>query len=111
MKAREVIENMVSITELSQKSSAIIQKVEAGNIQYIAKRNKIVAAIVDMEFLKILQDACQNWQEISDEGEFTDPWDYAETVKVLRRVERGEEKLISWEQLLSDLDVDSEDLK
>ena len=45
MKSREVVENMVSITELSQKSSQIVSKVEKGQTQYIAKRNKVVAAL------------------------------------------------------------------
>lgn len=97
MDSREVIENMVSITELSQKSSQIVAKVEKGDIQYIAKRNKVVAAIVDMEFLLLLEDACRNWSAIAKEGEFPDPWEYAKVVKMVKQHERGELETMSYE--------------
>jgi prevent-host-death family protein len=97
MDSREVIENMVSITELSQKSSQIVAKVEKGDIQYIAKRNKVVAAIVDMEFLLLLEDACRDWKRIEAEGEFPDPWEYAKVVKMVRQLDRGELELVDYE--------------
>lgn len=97
MDSREVIENMVSITELSQRSSQIVAKVEKGEVQYIAKRNKVVAAIVDIEFLLLLEDACRDWKRIEQEGEFPDPWEYAKVVKMVRQVDRGELKLIDFE--------------
>lgn len=111
MDSREVIENMVSITELSQKSSQIVAKVEKGDIQYIAKRNRVVAAIVDMEFLLLLEDACRNWPAIAREGEFPDPWEYAKVVKMVRQSERGELETVSYEDFKKELGVTDEDLK
>lgn len=111
MDSREVIENMVSITELSQKSSQIVAKVEKGDIQYIAKRNRVVAAIVDMEFLLLLEDACRNWPAIAKEGEFPDPWEYAKVVKMVRQSERGELETVSYEDFKKELGITDEDLK
>lgn len=111
MDSREVIENMVSVTELSQKSSQIIAKVEAGDIQYIAKRNKVVAAIVDMEFLLLLEDACRDWQRIAKEGEFPDPWEYAKVVKMVRQHERGELEMVSYDDLKQELGISDEELR
>lgn len=111
MDSREVIENMVSITELSQKSSQIVAKVEKGDIQYIAKRNKVVAAIVDMEFLLLLEDACRNWPAIAKEGEFPDPWDYAKVVKMVKQSERGELEFVDYEDFKKELGITDEDLK
>ena len=97
MDSREVVENMVSITELSQRSSQIVAKVEKGDVQYIAKRNKVVAAIVDMEFLLLLEDACRDWKRIEEEGEFPDPWEYAKVAKMVRLLDRGELDLVDFE--------------
>lgn len=97
MNSREVIENMVSITELSQRSSQIVAKVEKGDVQYIAKRNKVVAAILDMEFLLLLEDACRDWKRIEEEGEFPDPWEYAKVAKMVRLLDRGELDLVDFE--------------
>lgn len=111
MDSREVIENMVSITELSQRSSQIVAKVEKGDIQYIAKRNKVVAAIVDMEFLLLLEDACRDWKRIDEEGEFPDPWEYAKVAKMVRLLARGELDLVDYEDIKRDLGFTDEDLK
>jgi prevent-host-death family protein len=111
MESREVIENMVSITELSQKSSQIVAKAETGQVQYIAKRNKVVAAIVDMEFLLLLEDACRDWKRIDAEGEFPDPWEYAKVVKMVRQSERGELGTIDYEEFKKELGITDQDLK
>lgn len=111
MDSREVIENMVSITELSQKSSQIVAKVEKGDIQHIAKRNKVVAAIIDMEFLMLLEDACRDWKRIEAEGEFPDPWEYAKVVKMVRQLDRGELELMDYEDLKQELGFTDEDLQ
>jgi prevent-host-death family protein len=111
MKSREVVENMVSITELSQKSSQIVSKVEKGQTQYIAKRNKVVAAIVDMEFLLLLEEACRDWKQIEAEGEFSSPWEYAQVVKLVKLAERGELETDDYEELKSELGITDEDLK
>lgn len=111
MESREVIENMVSITELSQKSSQIVAKAETGQVQYIAKRNKVVAAIVDMEFLLLLEDACRDWKRIDAEGEFPDPWEYAKVVKMVRQSERGELETIDYEEFKKELGISDQDLK
>ena len=111
MDSREVIENMVSITELSQRSSQIVAKVEKGDVQYIAKRNKVVAAIVDMEFLLLLEDACRDWKRIDEEGEFPDPWEYAKVAKMVRLLDRGELDLVDYEDIKRDLGFTDEDLK
>lgn len=102
MDSREVIENMVSVTELSQKSSQIVAKAEKGDIQYIAKRNKVVAAIVDMEFLLLLEDACRDWKRIEAEGEFPSPWEYAQVVKMVKLAERGELETVDYEEFLKE---------
>lgn len=86
-------------------------KVEKGDIQYIAKRNKVVAAIVDMEFLLLLEDACRDWKRIEEEGEFPDPWEYAKVVKTVRQLERGELDLVDYEDLKKDLGISDADLK
>jgi hypothetical protein len=89
---------MVSITELSQKSSQIVSRVEKGDIQYIVKRNKVVAAMLDMEFLLLLEDACRDWKRIEQEGEFADPWEYARVAKMVRQLDRGELDLVDYQE-------------
>ena len=53
---RKMLENFVSITELSAKASAVVSKAEAGDIQYVLKRNKPVAAIMSIELLKAIHE-------------------------------------------------------
>jgi hypothetical protein len=85
--------------------------VEKGDIQYIAKRNKVVAAIIDMEFLMLLEDACRDWKRIEAEGEFPDPWEYAKVVKMVRQLDRGELELVDYEDLKQGLGFTYEDLQ
>jgi prevent-host-death family protein len=81
---RKMLENLVSITELSAKASAVVGKAEAGEIQYVLKRNKPVAAIVSIELLKAIHELSAVWHKDLDDGEWDSIIDYARTVVNVR---------------------------
>jgi prevent-host-death family protein len=81
---RKMLENLVSITELSAKASAVVSKAEAGDIQYVLKRNKPVAAIISIELLKAIHELSAVWHKDLDGGEWESIIDYAATVLSVR---------------------------
>jgi prevent-host-death family protein len=81
---RKMLENLVSITELSAKASAVVSKAEAGEIQYVLKRNKPVVAIMSIELLKAIHELSAVWHKDLDDSEWDSIIDYARTVVNVR---------------------------
>lgn len=108
---RKMLENLVSITELSAKASAVVGKAEAGEIQYILKRNKPVAAIVSIELLKAIHELSAVWHKNLDDGEWESIIDYARTVVTVRAAmaERGEP--LDLDGMLAEAGLTREDLE
>jgi prevent-host-death family protein len=86
---RKTLENMVPVTELANKASAVIQKVESGETQYVLKHNKVVAVLMDIELYLTIKELSATWSANQDEGEWEDIIDYAKTVAAVRRSEES----------------------
>lgn len=84
---REILDNMVSMTDFATKSSAIVQKTESGNTQFILKRNKVVAALIDIELYLAIQEASENWNRDIDGGEWDSILEYAQALVDTKRAE------------------------
>lgn len=108
---REELENFVSITELSAKASATVAKAEAGDIQYIFKRNKPVAAIVSIELLTAIHELSSYWHKDLDDGEWESIIDYAQTVVAVRKAKKGPFKESTLEEMMAEFGITREDLK
>lgn len=108
---RKMLENFVSITELSAKASAVVSKAEAGEIQYVLKRNKPVAAILSIELLKAIHELSAVWHKDLDDGEWESIIDYAATVVQVRAamVEPGEP--LDLDAMLAEVGLTREDLE
>jgi prevent-host-death family protein len=107
---RKMLENLVSITELSAKASAVVAKAEAGDIQYILKRNKPVAAIVSMDLLKAIHDLSAVWHKDLDDGEWESIIDYASTYVRVQNAMSGPTMPLDIDQLLREAGLKREDL-
>jgi prevent-host-death family protein len=107
---RKILENLVSITELSARASAVVAKAESGEIQYILKRNKPVAAIVDIELLKAIQELSAVWHKDLDDGEWDSIIDYASTYVSVQRAMSGPTRVLDIDQLLDEAGLTREDL-
>lgn len=83
----EVLDNMVSVTELAKKASAVVAKSETGATQYIVKNNKVVAVLLDVQIYKLIEELSEVWHRDLDDGEWTSIIDYANTVKAIRDYE------------------------
>ncbi len=82
---RKLIENMVPVTELANKASATVQKAEDGQTQFIVKRNKIVAVLMDIDLYLAIAEFSKDWHKDLDDGEWENIIDYAQTVVAARR--------------------------
>lgn len=102
---RKHIENMVPVTELANKASATVQKAEDGETQFIVKRNKVVAVLMDIDLYLAIAELSKVWHKDLDEGEWTDIIDYAQTVLQVRRGEQNIDKAIPIEKLWKELGI------
>jgi len=110
---RKTLENMVPVTELANKASAVIQKVESGETQYVLKHNKVVAVLMDIELYLTIKELSATWDANQDGGEWEDIIDCAKTVAAVRRSE--ESKTFSpkknFESLLEEIGLNQSDLQ
>ena len=107
---RKMLENFVSITELSAKASAVVSKAEAGDIQYVLKRNKPVAAIMSIELLKAIHELSAVWHKDLDDGEWDSIIDYAATVVSVRAAMAGPGEILDLDKLYEEAGVTREQL-
>jgi prevent-host-death family protein len=107
---RKMLENLVSITELSAKASAVVGKAEAGEIQYVLKRNKPVAAIVSIELLKAIHELSAVWHKDLDDGEWDSIIDYARTVVNVRAAMAEPGEPLDLDKLYEEFSVTREEL-
>jgi prevent-host-death family protein len=109
----EELGNMVSITEFSKKPSQVLKKTESGSTQYILKNNKVVAVLMDIELYKTINEASALWSAEIDDNEWDNIIDYAQALLAVKRSETGgqEVKPLVWDELLSDRDFKTTDLK
>jgi prevent-host-death family protein len=107
---RKMLENLVSITELSAKASAVVAKAESGEIQYVLKRNKPVAAIVSIELLKAIHELSAVWHKDLDDGEWDSIIDYAATVVSVRAAMAEPEEPLELDKLYEEFGVTREQL-
>jgi prevent-host-death family protein len=106
-----MLENFVSITELSAKASAVVSKAEAGEIQYVLKRNKPVVAIMSIELLKAIDELSAVWHKDLDDGEWDSIIDYAATVVNARAAMAGPELPLDLDRMLAEVGLTREDLE
>jgi prevent-host-death family protein len=109
---RKHIENMVPVTELANKASATVQKAEDGETQFIIKRNKVVAVLMDIDLYLAIAELSKVWHKDLDDGEWTDIIDYAQTVVQVRRAKESIEKgeFLDFKTLMKELSLNEEDL-
>ena len=107
---RKMLENLVSITELSAKASAVVSRAEAGDIQYVLKRNKPVAAIMSIELLKAIHELSAVWHKDLDDGEWESIIDYASTVVNVRAAMAEPGEPLELEEMLEEVGLTREDL-
>lgn len=107
---RKMLENFVSITELSAKASAVVSKAEAGDIQYVLKRNKPVAAIMSIELLKAIHELSAVWHKDLDDGEWESIIDYAATVVSVRAAMAEPGEPLELDEMLAEVGLTREDL-
>jgi prevent-host-death family protein len=107
---RKMLENLVSITELSAKASAVIGKAEAGEIQYVLKRNKPVVAIMSIELLKAIHELSAVWHKDLDDGEWDSIIDYARTVVNVRAAMAESGEPLDLDKLYEEFGVTREEL-
>ena len=108
---RKMLENLVSITELSAKASAVVSKAEAGEIQYVLKRNKPVVAIMSIELLKAIHELSAVWHKDLDDGEWDSIIDYAMTVVNVRAAMAEPGEPIDLDGMLAEAGLTREDLE
>jgi prevent-host-death family protein len=108
---RKMLENLVSITELSAKASAVVSKAEAGEIQYVLKRNKPVVAIMSIELLKAIHELSAVWHKDLDDGEWDSIIDYARTVVNVRAAMAESGEPIDLDGMLAEAGLTREDLE
>jgi prevent-host-death family protein len=107
---RKMLENLVSITELSAKASAVVGKAEAGEIQYVLKRNKPVVAIMSIELLKAIHELSAVWHKDLDDGEWDSIIDYARTVVNVRAAMAESGEPLDLDKLYEEFGVTREEL-
>jgi prevent-host-death family protein len=108
---RKMLENLVSVTELSAKASAVVSKAEAGEIQYVLKRNKPVVAIMSIELLKAIHELSAVWHKDLDDGEWDSIIDYARTVVNVRAAMAESGEPIDLDGMLAEAGLTREDLE
>lgn len=108
---RKMLENLVSITELSAKASAVVGKAEDGDIQYILKRNKPVAAIISIELLKAIHELSAVWHKDLDDGEWESIIDYAQTYLKLQQAMTEPAVPLDLDKMLSELGMTRKDIE
>ena len=109
---REQLENMVSVTDLANKASAIVQKAQSGSPQIVLKRNKPAAVLMDIELYLAIAELSDVWHKDLDDSEWTDIIDYAQTVLAVRRAEADTSgKRYTFDELLAEMGITREDLK
>jgi prevent-host-death family protein len=108
---RKMLENLVSITELSAKASAVVGKAEAGEIQYVLKRNKPVVAIMSIELLKAIHELSAVWHKDLDDGEWDSIIDYARTVVNVRAAMAESGEPVDLDGMLAEAGLTREDLE
>lgn len=108
---RKLLENMVPVTELANKASATVQKAEDGETQFIVKRNKVVAVLMDIELYLTISEVSKDWHKDLDDGEWSDIIEYAQTVLAVRRAKNSSKQSMGFDELLERLDLTREDLK
>jgi prevent-host-death family protein len=108
---RKMLENLVSITELSAKASAVVSKAEAGEIQYVLKRNKPVVAIMSIELLKAIHELSAVWHKDLDDGEWDSIIDYARTVVNVRAAMAESGEPVDLDGMLAEAGLTREDLE
>lgn len=109
---REQLENMVSITDLANKASQIVQKAASGNTQFIMRRNKAVAVLMDIELYLAIAELSDVWHKELDDNEWADIIDYAQTVLAVRRAQADTSgKRYTFDELLDSVGLSREDLK
>jgi prevent-host-death family protein len=108
---RKMLENLVSITELSAKASAVVSKAEAGEIQYVLKRNKPVVAIMSIELLKAIHELSAVWHKDLDDGEWDSIIDYAGTVVNVRAAMAESGEPVDLDGMLAEAGLTREDLE
>lgn len=110
---RKTLENMVPVTELANKASAVIQKVESGETQYVLKHNKVVAVLMDIELYLTIKELSTTWDANQDDGEWEDIIDYAKTVVAVRRSKESTSysPKKDLESLLQEVGLNQRDLK
>lgn len=84
---RRILENMVSVTDLSKNPSATLRKTEAGATQFVVKNNQVVSVLMSIELYKAIEELSDVWHTKLDDSEWASIIDYAETVVAARRAE------------------------
>lgn len=108
---RKLLENMVPVTELANKASATVQKAEDGETQFIVKRNKVVAVLMDIELYLTISEVSKDWHKDLDDGEWSDIIEYAQTVLAVSRAKNSNKQSMGFDELLERLELTREDLK
>ncbi len=108
---RKLLENMVPVTELANKASATVQKAEDGETQFIVKRNKVVAVLMDIELYLTISEVSKDWHKDLDDGEWSDIIDYAQTVLAVRRAKASPHPAMPIDKLWEKLGIDRADLE
>lgn len=108
---RKLLENMVPVTELANKASATVQKAEDGETQFIVKRNKVVAVLMDIELYLTISEVSKDWHKDLDDGEWSDIIEYAQTVLAVRRAKASPLPAMPIEKLWEKLGIDRADLE
>jgi antitoxin (DNA-binding transcriptional repressor) of toxin-antitoxin stability system len=107
---RKTLDKMVPVTELAQRTSAIVQEVEDGDFKYIVKRNKVVAVVMNIEILLAIKELSKTWSSDQDDNEWADIVDYATTVVAVRKAKNQPELPFDLDELLSQEGSSREDL-
>jgi antitoxin (DNA-binding transcriptional repressor) of toxin-antitoxin stability system len=95
---------------LSAKASAVVSKAEAGEIQYVLKRNKPVVAIMSIELLKAIDELSAVWHKDLDDGEWDSIIDYARTVVNVRAAMAESGEPLDLDKLYEEFGVTREEL-
>ena len=108
---RKTLDKMVPVTELAQRTSAIVQEVEDGDFKYVVKRNKVVAVVMNIEILLAIKELSKTWSSDRDDNEWADIVDYATTVVAVRKAKRGPWSELDLDSLLAAEGMTRDDLK
>jgi hypothetical protein len=84
---RRILENRVSVTDLSKNPSATLRKTQAGATQFVVKNNQFVSVLMSIELYKAIEELSDVRHTKLDESDWASIIDYTETVIAARRAE------------------------